>query len=762
MKNIAILFAAIFFLSFDAIAEDSEDKTLSPYFFVKSDNPAVDQLPLKSTSASVNIAGVIADIKVVQVYKNEGKNTLEAIYIFPASTRAAVYGMKMTIGQRTIVAKIEERKKAREDYEKAKNEGKSASLLEQERPNVFQMNVANILPGDTIKVEMSYTELLIPEDGIYEFAYPTVVGPRYSNKKEASNPPSEKWTKNPYLHQGETPSYTFDISVKISGSIPISDVTSTSHKVNVNFINSSIAEVKLEPKDKISGNKDYILKYRLSGGKIETGLLLYKGEKENFFLLMVQPQERIDKAQIPGREYIFIVDVSGSMHGFPLDISKKLLKDLISNLRPNDKFNVLLFSGGSNFLSEESLPANSENINKAIQVIDNQQGGGGTELLPALKNALSLKTNRQYSRTIVIVTDGYVSVEREAFDLIRQNLSNANMFAFGIGTSVNRYLIEGIARVGMGEPFIITKPEEAQVKADKFRKYIQFPLLTHGKIYFGKFDVYDVEPPNVPDVLANRPVIVFGKWRGDVTGKITLKGIAGDKDYQTTIDVSQVKPMDINLALKYLWARYKIALLSDYNTLFGDENQIKEVTNLGLSYSLLTQYTSFIAIDSEVRRKDGKLTTVNQPLPMPEGVSDSAVGGAMKKQFSPSAPLMSMAPHKESLEIMKEPLKDSKEERDVSIINIDKFNISNNLEKESVKKFIEESIDKIEFCKKKVPYDIITILISTDPLGKVKKVQIKSSGSLEKGLESCIIKEIKTWQFKGSKDGKDGLIEFSI
>jgi len=181
----SLIFAASMLVGNDVCAqlERGTDKTLSPYFFVKSDDPEVDQLPLKSTSVKVDISGVIADVVVTQVYKNEGNRPLEAIYIFPASTRAAVYGMKMTIGERTIIAKIRKREEARREYEQAKQEGKSASLLEQYRPNVFQMNVANILPADVIKVELKYTELLVPTDAVYEFVYPTVVGPRYSEQR---------------------------------------------------------------------------------------------------------------------------------------------------------------------------------------------------------------------------------------------------------------------------------------------------------------------------------------------------------------------------------------------------------------------------------------------------------------------------------------------------------------------------------------------------------------------------------------------------
>jgi Ca-activated chloride channel homolog len=212
-----------------------EDKTLSPYFFVQSDDPALDRMPLLSTSAVVDIAGVIADVKVTQVYKNDGRRPIEAIYTFPASTRAAVYALKMTIGDRTIVARIREREQARADYEQAKADGKSATLLEQERPNVFQMNVANIMPGDLIKVEMSYTELLVPDAGVYEFAYPTVVGPRYNNKTKAESPQSDNWIKSPFTHAGDAPSYTFNISVNLLAGMPVQEMSCPSHKTKMTW-----------------------------------------------------------------------------------------------------------------------------------------------------------------------------------------------------------------------------------------------------------------------------------------------------------------------------------------------------------------------------------------------------------------------------------------------------------------------------------------------------------------------------------------------
>jgi len=261
---------------------NGQDRTHSPYFFIQSDDPNVDRLPLKSTSVKVNIVGVIADVTVSQVYENQGMRPIEAIYVFPASTRAAVYAMKMTVGERTVTAVIEKREEARRRYEQAKAEGKSASLLEQHRPNVFQMNVGNILPKDVIRVEMRYTELLVPIRSVYEFVYPTVVGPRYAGDQGDGNFPNERWIENPYMRQGGAPPYRFDASVRIAAGMPIQDVSCPSHKLHIQYSGPDMAQAALDPSEQSGGNRDLILRYRLSGSKVQTGLMLLEGEKENF------------------------------------------------------------------------------------------------------------------------------------------------------------------------------------------------------------------------------------------------------------------------------------------------------------------------------------------------------------------------------------------------------------------------------------------------------------------------------------------------
>ena len=326
------------------------------------------------------------------------------------------------------------------------------------------------------------------------------------------------------------------------------------------------------------------------------------------------------------------------MHGFPLDMAKELLRDLIGHLRPTDWFNLLLFAGQSAVFAERSLPATRNNLQRALDLLDHHQGGGGTELLPALRRALQLPRPDGTSRTVIVATDGYVSVEKDTFQVIRDHLGEANLFAFGIGSSVNRFLIEGLARAGMGEPFIMTQPDQAAAKAAEFRQLIQTPILTGIQVQYDGFEAYETDPPQLPDVFAERPVVVVGKWRGEPKGEIVVSGVRGGEPYRQTFKVAEAQPSPANAALRYLWARSRIARLDDDNRLLKDDARVREVTDLGLKYSLLTAYTSFVAIDSAVHLKEGETATpVKQPLPLPEGVPESAVGTGFAAQMKPQA-----------------------------------------------------------------------------------------------------------------------------
>ena len=629
-------------------------KTESPYFFVKSDDPSVDRLPLKGTEVKVHITGVIADVMVTQHYRNEGQRAIEAKYVFPGSTKAAVNGLNVRLADRLITAQIREKQQAQIEYDTAKKGGKTAALLEQHLPNVFQMNVANILPGDDIQVELRYTELLVPQAGNYQFVFPTVVGPRYNSPQ--SSQANASWVAQPVLRAAVAPRTTFAIKLAIDTPMGIKEVRSRTHDIDVKKGDEKNnedrhADVALTQSAEPADNRDFVLDYRLAGEKIESGLMLYKGQgqgpngeaAENFFLAMVEPPKSVAATAITPRDYIFVVDISGSMHGFPLDTAKVVLRELIGGLRTSDTFNVLLFSGSNKMLSPHSVPATRANIEQALATIQNYSGSGSTELIPALKRVYAEPKQADVSRSVVVITDGYVTVEREAFELVRKNLSQANVFAFGIGSSVNRSLMEGIARAGMGEPFIVTDPIQATEQAARFRRMVESPVLTSVKAKFEGLDVYDVEPTALPDVMGERPVIVFGKWRanadgGAPKGRIVIEGRSANGPYRQELKVDGAVRQD-TAALRSLWARHRIASLSDQETLEGGDSFKQRITDLGLQYSLLTQYTSFIAVDKVVRNVAPQNTVgVDQPLPLPKGVSELAVGGATLGAEVPSTP----------------------------------------------------------------------------------------------------------------------------
>jgi len=614
-----------------AFADDAQaPKAEGPYFAVAGD-PSVDALPLKSTKVEVRLAGVIADVTVTQRYRNEGRRPIEARYVFPGSTRAAVHAMQVRLDGRVLHAKIEEKQRARLRHEAAKREGRTSALLEQERPNVFQMNVAHILPGDDVQVGLRYTELVVPTEGRYEFVFPTVVGPRYHRPAAAGGTTSLPATA--HLREGEASRAAFELHLRFASPLPVSEIRSGSHGIEVSGEGTPQAEVELNDAG-ARDDRDFVLSYRLAGERTATGLALFRGEgpdggDENFFLAVVEPPKAIAPAQINPREYVFVVDISGSMRGHPLDTAKVLLRNLIGNLRPTDTFNVLLFSGSSQMLSPSPVPATRAHVERAVALIDQARGGGSTEIVPALKRIAALPKAADVARSVIVVTDGYVTVENEVFALIRRNLGNSNVFAFGIGSSVNRHLIEGIARAGQGEPFIVTRPEMAAAQAQRLRRMIDAPVLTSLRARFEGLDVYDLEPASLaalPDVLGGRPVVIQGKWRGQPQGQLVLEGEAATG---THVDVVPVTAPDAQAgALRHLWARSRIQQLSDQEALEGGSGQRDAITALGLRYSLLTQYTSFVAVDEIVRAREAAVP-VAQPLPLPQGVSDAAVGGEL-------------------------------------------------------------------------------------------------------------------------------------
>ena len=668
--------------------ESEEEKLLAPYFVIQSEGADVstDYFPLKSTEVTTNINGVIAETYVVQTYVNEGDKPINAQYVFPTSSTATVHGMKMEIGNHVVTATIKEKEEAKEEYEEAKEEGKSASLLEQRRPNVFTMDVANVMPGDTARIELHYTELVATTEGICEFVFPTVVGPRYITPDDADSPVADAavphkgtdgeesgpdgqdkaaedsdtdksgadedaaagshaesgdgWAAGPYLPQGVLPDSEYRITVNLSTGVPIADISCKSHEIKVEQENDSQARITLANPEDYAGNRDFILKYRLTGVSVESGLVLTQTDSEKYFFLTVQPPQRYTPDDIPPREYIFVLDISGSMYGYPLDTAKDLIRGLAADLRDIDSFNLVLFSDDTYLLSTKSLAATSKNVQAAIDLIDEQEGGGGTSMLEALQTAVSVPMKEDIARSVVIITDGYISNEEDIYDLINENMDTASFFSFGIGCSVNDYLIKGIAQCGMGESFLVTDSEDAEESAKRFASYIEAPLMTGITVEYEGFDVYDVATATPSILYAKKPLILFGKWRGEPAGTITVKGKAGGEDYVQEIAVADSAVDTEDESVRYLWARTKLDQLAGYGSIRNDDSVKEEITKLGLDYNMTTPYTSFVAVVEEIRNPEGESEDVQQANPLPLQVSNLAVGGGYTAYSEPGGILL--------------------------------------------------------------------------------------------------------------------------
>lgn len=641
-KLTGALLAVSLLLAGSLSADPYESRTEVPYMEIDG---AVGQqsFPLISTHVEGDVTDGMVKATVTQVYKNTEAVAIEAKYTFPLSTRAAVHGMEMKIGDRRIVAKIKEKEDAKMIYQKAKDEKKVASLLEQKRPNVFQTKVANILPGETVEIVVTFSELIIPEENIYEWVFPTVVGPRYrgGETKSGGDSGSMEWVDSPYHETGSASNVAapqesyFSLNVTVNTSLKLRGFQCPSHDPKIDHITSSQSKISLNSSASgFQANRDFVLRFKLAEDKIVSGLISHEGEDENFFLINVQPPARVTAKNIPPREYLFVIDVSGSMKGFPLKTSQRLFERLGRDLRPIDQFNIQFFAGSSHFLSPHPIPATSENIRQAFDKMSEFTGGGGTELTQALKQALEMTSTRDLSRNIVIITDGYISEDPETFEMIRSHRGNTNIYSFGIGSSVNRHLIEGMAKVGGGEPFIVTQPQEATEVAAKFAEYISSPVLTNITMISEDIDLRDVQPAGLNDLFANRALVVTGKWKskGVKEGRITITGQTGNNEiYSQTFTIDTESGRE-NPVIKDLWARETVRELVDFNRFAASDDLKQRIANLGLEYQLITPFTSFVAVDETKREIVGDAKRVTQPLPMPAGVSMSAISSAKTVQ----------------------------------------------------------------------------------------------------------------------------------
>lgn len=618
---------------------------------VRPDGQPLGMCPLKHTDVQVSISGFIARVTLTQQFENPYQETIEAVYRFPMSDRAAVDQMTMTIGDRVIKGVVKEREEARRIYERAKQAGQAASLLDQERPNIFTQSVANILPGARIDITISYVEYLDYEDGRYEYSFPMVVGPRYMpgapSGTGTTQAPDAARISPPVTPEGTRAGHDIALSVTLDAGVPIQSLKSVQHEVETERPAAEKAVVKLRNQQEIP-NRDFVLEYEVAQEKISDAVLTHVDARGGFATLVLYPPKRVAPEQATPKEMYFVIDSSGSMRGFPIEKAKKTMRLCIEQMNPNDTFNLVTFAGGVGYCFERPVPNTAENRARALQYLESLEGSGGTEMMKAIRAALGGPRDEERLRIVCFMTDGFIGNDMEILGEIKKSAENARVFAFGIGSSVNRFLIEGMAREGRGEAEIVTLESDGDSAAQRFHERIHSPVLTDISVDFGGLDLHDAYPgpKALPDLFSAKPVVLKARYTKGGQGTITLRGKTVNGPYERSIDV--VLPEEAagggtgHDVLAPLWARARIDELMSQDWAGVQTGQPKEeikksIIELGLNFGLVTQYTSFVAVEERVINEDGKVKTVEVPVEMPDGVSYEGIFGEAPQPLASKA-----------------------------------------------------------------------------------------------------------------------------
>ncbi|MFN0104839.1 MAG: VIT domain-containing protein [Bryobacteraceae bacterium] len=583
--------------------------------------------PLEHTAVSADVQGPVARVRVRQVFRNPTSEPVEAIYTFPLAAGGAVDEMTLRIGDRVVKGTMKRREEARAIYDAARRQGKLAGLLDQNRPNVFVQRVANIPPNAKVEVEIQYVETLRFEAGRYEFVFPMVVGPRYSPKH---NPGA--FTNPNYAAQGTRAGHDISLSLKLDAGLPLDAIDSTTHEVAIENRTAAGAFIKLRNQKEIP-NKDFILRWDVTGRKIQDALLTHRGQDGNgYFTFVLAPPDLPAREDITPKELVFVIDTSGSMSGFPLDKAKEAMMAAIDGLHPRDRFNLITFSGDTHVLYPAPVAATAENIADAKRFLAGRRSGGGTEMMKAIRASLAPSGSREHLRVVCFMTDGYVGNEDEIIAEIR-NHPEARVFGFGIGGSVNRHLLDQMSLQGRGEVEYVGLQDDGSAAAKRFHARVQTPLLTDIQLTFQGLAVDEIYPKRVPDLFSAKPVVISGRYRGAGRGSVKITGKMGGHAFERVVSVELAASVQRE-GVRSLWARMKLGELMIEGSVLHRE----AITELGLQFALMTPFTSFIAVEHQTINESGKLRTIEVPVEVPEGV-DGRMAGTEVKHLSLSAPM---------------------------------------------------------------------------------------------------------------------------
>jgi len=618
---------------------------------VVGEEGVIGELPLEHTSVEIVVTGTLQRATVRQVYGNPYEDVIEAVYTFPLPEDGAVDRMDMWIGDREVRGEIHESALARSLYEAAISAGQTASLLEQERPNIFTQSVGNILPGDSIVIEISYVAPVSYDSGEWELVFPMVVGPRFvpagehlrrifgGEEVRTSVEDADRITP-PVVPEGTRAGYDIDLRVTIRAGMLLRDYEVLNHEVDVDLDWRGTAEISLRNEEEIP-NRDFVLRYRTAGDEIEAGVLATNGALGGHFMLILQPDAAVPEEEITPKEMFFVVDCSGSMSGQPMEVAKAAVRRFVAGMNPEDTFQIMRFSETASAMSRSPLRNTPENVRTGIGYIDALSGEGGTMMIEGIRAAIGYPEDPDRMRYVIFLTDGFIGNEAEILGELRSTLGeDTRLFSVGVGSSPNRYLIEGLAEEGRGHAYYVGLEEDPSEAVESIYGKINDPYLVGIDIDWGDLEVFDVYPSRIPDLYAGEPLVLVGRYSGSGSETVRITGRVAGRTWEEELSVSLPSHEEGNDVVATLWARNRIHELSrrmydSYGYAEYDEEIVEEITDTALDYQIMSDYTSFVAVCEEVRTDpDGNPVRVQVPVNMPDGVSYEGVFGTEMQEHA--------------------------------------------------------------------------------------------------------------------------------
>jgi Ca-activated chloride channel family protein len=606
--------------------------------------------PVLETEVRIRVTGLLARTIVTQRFHNPTDEWLEGVYVFPLPDTAAVDGLRMIVGERIIEGRIEEREEAKRVYSEARAQGKRASLVEQERPNVFTTSVANIGPDEDIEVVIEYQEDLRYDGGRFELRFPMVVGPRFIpgasgiegfdgtgwGRNTPAVPDAERITP-PVLHPDQGPVNPVRIRIDLDAGVPLSRIHSPSHEIRTEERGSSRYLVELGG-ETVAADRDFVLEWEpVAAERPRAALFTDQLDGDHYALLMVMPPQGDGALRSRmSRETIFVIDTSGSMHGTSIEQARSALLLALERLQPDDWFNVIQFNNATEALYPTSVRAQRSAVKEAQRYVKRLDAEGGTQMLPALREALGGSKAGGAVRQIIFITDGNVGNELQLFSYLKRHLGESRLFTVGIGSAPNSHFMRKAARFGRGTFTHIGSPGEISARMGELLGKLESPVLHDIRVAWGDPRT-ESWPDRIPDLYLGEPILVVARLP-QPGGEVVLSGRRDRDLWELRFGlVGGARGTGIDK----LWARKKIAALMDGLAEGADADAVRrEITELGLHHHLVSKYTSLVAVDVTPTAPAGT-PSKPRPLPvnLPAGWSHERVFGPLPGTATP-APLL--------------------------------------------------------------------------------------------------------------------------